>query len=87
MKNIMTRTFLLGLMLTLAACSKLNLENYEALKMGMDKTQVESIIGGASECTETLGSESCIWGSETGKHIKINFVADKAVLFSHDGLN
>ncbi len=86
MRKLLKTTALCSLILILSACSRLNMENYEKLKMGMDKAEVESIIGGASKCEESLGSESCIWGSESGKFVKINFVGGKAVLFSHDGL-
>ena len=74
------------LSLGLTACSELNLENYEQLKLGMEMSEVEGVIGGASDCSETLGTQSCYWGEKDGVNIKINFVAGKAVTFSHDGL-
>lgn len=86
MKTLLKMTVLFALIMSVIACSRLNMENYERLKMGMEKDEVESIIGGASSCEESIGSESCLWGSESGTHIKINFVGGKAVLFSHDGL-
>lgn len=72
--------------LSLSACSKLTSENYEQLKMGMSLAEVESVLGGADECSETLGTKSCIWGDENGTHIKVSFVADNAATFSNNGL-
>ncbi|MCC2615661.1 DUF3862 domain-containing protein [Aestuariibacter halophilus] len=76
----------LSLSLLLAGCSKLTLTNYDQLKMGMTLQEVEDIIGGADSCENTMGAMSCLWGSEDGTYIKISFVADSAVTFSHDGL-
>lgn len=73
-------------MAVLTGCSKLNQENYDLLKMGMSKAEVESIIGDATECSNAVGTTSCFWGNLDEKHVKINFVAGKAVTFSHAGL-
>ncbi len=87
MKNFIIRSFACVLLLLLVVgCSRLTKENYDALKMGMELSEVESIIGGASECSETVGTKSCHWGDLDGKHVKINFVAGKAVTFSYEGL-
>ncbi|RDV27533.1 outer membrane protein assembly factor BamE [Alteromonas aestuariivivens] len=77
---------LVALAVALAGCSKLNKENYDKLEMGMSQQQVETIIGKPDNCSETLGSTSCIWGSDDGRHIKVLFMADKAMTFSNDGL-
>jgi hypothetical protein len=86
MNNKLKLIGILLLSFALAACSKLNLENYEQLKLGMEMNEVEGLIGGASDCSEALGTQSCYWGDTGGVHIKINFVAGKAITFSHDGL-
>lgn len=78
---------LVSLTIMLMACSKLNLENYDRLKMGMDQKEVENIIGGPDRCEESVGSRSCLWGNKEGTFVKINFIGGKAVLFEHDGLN
>lgn len=69
-----TATLLLG-------CSKLTKENYDKLKAGLAYQEVEKILGSPTSCSEMLGAKSCIWGDEQ-KHIKVNFIADKAVLYS-----
>lgn len=69
----------------LVGCSKLTIENYDKLAVGMDKDEVEAIIGSADYCKEALGAESCIWGDDE-KNIKVKLVAGKAVFFSRNGL-
>ena len=66
-------------------CSKLTEENYNKIKIGMDYTEVLTIIGSPSECSSKLGVKSCIWG-DSEKQIKINFIADKIILTSKKGL-
>jgi hypothetical protein len=66
-------------------CSKLTKENYDKIKMGMDHSEVNAILGKASECSDTLGIKNCIWGAEA-KYIKVNFIADKVVFFTNKGL-
>ena len=72
--------------LLLAGCSKLNKENYDKLEAGMSQEEVEALIGGADECSKTMGTVSCIWGDKNGKNVKAVFMADKAIGFSFDGL-
>lgn len=79
-------TLCLTAVMAVAGCTKINLENYESIEVGMEQQEIDQILGHADKCTETLGTKSCIWGSEEGKHIKVNFAADKAVIFSHQGL-
>ena len=55
---------LLSFCVLLAACSKLNQENYSRLKTGMDKAQVEALLGSPTECSGALGVTSCTWGDE-----------------------
>ena len=43
----------------LAACSKVNQENYAKLKAGMSKQEVESLLGAPGECAGALGMTSC----------------------------
>lgn len=77
---------LLCLAVMLSGCSKLNKENYEKLEMGMSQDEVEKVLGEADSCSKSLGTVSCIWGSEDDKHIQIMFMSNKAVTFSYEGL-
>ena len=72
--------------LLLAACSKLNKANYDMLEMGMSQDEVKAVIGEPANCSETLGTTSCLWGDEEGTYVKVTFIADNAVTFSNNGL-
>ena len=78
------KLFLLALLTTLfftAGCSKVTKENYDQLEMGMEYNEVTALLGNPDSCTESMGAKSCIWGNEA-KNIKVNFLADKTVVFS-----
>lgn len=82
----MKKLFVLLPMLLLSGCSKLTKANYDQLEVGMSQQEIEAIIGTADSCDKTLGTLNCIWGKKDGKHVSINFVGDKAITFSYDGL-
>jgi len=67
-------------------CSKLTQENYEKIKLGMKYEEVVDILDQAQECDSSIGVTNCRWESN-GKYIKIQFIADKVVLFSAKGLS
>lgn len=77
---------LIASLLIISACTKLNKENYDLLKLGMSEDEVQAIIGSPDNCSETLGTKSCLWGNEKGTYIKVSFVADNAATFSNNGL-
>ena len=82
----MKKLILCAALLLLTACSKLSMDNYNQLKIGMNYQEVTALIGEASSCEEIIGTRSCVWGDDK-KSIKAGFVADKAIAFSHKGLN
>ena len=69
----------------LFGCSKVNRENYDKIKAGMDYQQVISIIGEPDKCSAALGVKSCVWGNET-KNISITFMGNKVFVPSMKGL-
>ncbi|MDD0845289.1 hypothetical protein [Pseudomonas sp. Gutcm_11s] len=71
--------------LLLAACGKINQENYSKLKAGMAKSEVESMLGSPTECSGAVGLTSCTWGDEKS-FISVQFAGDKVMLFSGQGL-
>ncbi|UAA38682.1 DUF3862 domain-containing protein [Paraneptunicella aestuarii] len=85
-KKSLTLAGVVSATLLLTGCSKLNKENYDKLSMGMSLKEVEQVIGSHDECSSTLGTQSCIWGNDKAKYIKVSFVADAAVAFSSDKL-
>lgn len=73
-------------LLALSGCSKMTQENFDKLEMGMSLSEVETHIGTHSDCSSTLGAQSCLWGSENGSYVKVRFVAGAAVTFESDNL-
>jgi hypothetical protein len=86
-KPIIKISLILGLLAGLIACSQLTNEKYEMLDLGMDKKEVIGILGRVTSCSESLGTENCIWGEEEGKNVKVKFIGSKAIIFSQNGLD
>ena len=84
----MKRTALLGLAtfaLMLGACSKLTVENYDKLTMGMTYNEVKQLLGAPDKCSDLLAVKSCTWGNDA-RNVQVNFVADQVVLFNSANL-
>lgn len=76
---------LLAALLFIGACSKLTQDNYDQVKAGMTYQEVTAILGTATHCDEAVGTKSCRWGDDE-KNIKITFLADRATVFSNQGI-
>lgn len=76
---------LLACCVLLAACNKVNQENFSRLKPGMSRVEVEQLLGAPAECAGALGFSSCTWGDERS-FISIQFGKDKVLVFSGAGL-
>ncbi|MGX5728603.1 outer membrane protein assembly factor BamE [Metapseudomonas otitidis] len=76
---------LLSVCVALAACNKINQENYSKIKAGMAKIEVEQLIGEPTECSGAVGLTSCTWGDQQ-TFISIQFAADKVVMYQGKGL-
>ena len=72
---------LVVVMLALSGCSKLTQENYNKLKVGMSYSDVIGLLGKPNECNDALAAKSCDW-VDGDSHVNVEFVGDKAVLFS-----
>lgn len=83
-KKWLAVALLLGI-LALFGCSKTTRENYEKLKVGMPYDAVVQILGDPDDCRDAMGARSCTWGDDKTQ-IKIQFIADKVVIFSAKGL-
>jgi hypothetical protein len=80
------KKLLIGLgCLALSACSKLTVENYDKLTMGMSYQQVTDIIGSPVSCDEVIGTRTCQWGDDNA-NVRATFISDKAITFTHKGL-
>lgn len=71
----------LAALLLLAGCTRLTVENYDKLAAGMTYAEVKQILGDPARCDTVVGVKSCTWGDEQ-RHIAVNFVGDKVILFS-----
>ena len=72
--------------LALAGCSKVNKDNYDKIKIGMNFEAVVGILGRPDTCEEpVLKTKSCTWGS-SDKQIKIKFVTDRVAWRSSTGI-
>ncbi|MEA9978637.1 MULTISPECIES: outer membrane protein assembly factor BamE [unclassified Pseudomonas] len=76
---------LLSFCVLLAACSKVTQENYSKLSAGMDKAQVENLLGSPTECSGALGMSSCTWGDKVS-FISVQYGGDKVLIYSGQGL-
>lgn len=75
----------MSLMLVLLGCSKLTLENYNKIAVGMSYDQVTKLIGSPDKCDDVMGVRNCHWGDEK-RSIQVNFVAGKVLLYSSSNL-
>ncbi|HSD36977.1 MAG TPA: hypothetical protein VLC92_05680 [Rhodocyclaceae bacterium] len=73
------------LAIVLTACGRLSLENYDRLSVGMSYAEVIDIIGKPDQCSDAMLVRTCRWGTDA-RHASVNFVADKVVLRSAEGL-
>ena len=65
----------------LSGCSKLTMENYSKIKMGLNYADVVKILGKPDSCSEALFAKSCVWGNDQ-KNITVNFMGDNVILFT-----
>ncbi len=78
-------TLSMGLLLVLLGCSKVTLENYNKITVGMSYDEVTDLIGSPDECDDLMGVRSCVWGDDT-RSINVNFVQGKVLLFGSSNL-
>jgi hypothetical protein len=69
----------------MTACTNLTQENYDKIQMGTTYAEVVKLLGKDHICDSALGMKNCTWG-DNERNIKVQFVADKAVLFAGKGL-
>ncbi|WP_416422008.1 outer membrane protein assembly factor BamE [Pseudomonas sp. App30] len=76
---------LLSFCVLLAACNKINQENYSQIKAGMTKPEIEKLLGSPTDCSGALGMSSCTWGDKNS-FISVQYAGDKVVMYSGQGL-
>jgi hypothetical protein len=75
----------LSLALALLGCSRVTLENYNKIAVGMPYDEVVQAIGKPDKCDDALGFRSCAWGDESGS-VHVQFAGGKVLLFSSSNL-
>lgn len=75
----------IGLLLVMLGCSKVTLENYNKISVGMSYEGVTQLIGPPDECDDVMGVRNCLWGDEK-RSINVSFVGDKVLLFASNNL-
>lgn len=75
----------LGLLLAMLGCSKLTLENYGKITVGMPYDKVVQLIGPPGQCDDVMGLRNCTWGDDK-RSVHVNFLAGQVLLFSSSNL-
>jgi hypothetical protein len=74
------------ILIIIAGCSKLTMENYNKLKIGMAYKEVVDTIGSPDKCSDVMGLRNCEWGDEK-KSINVTFAGDKVLFFTGNGIH
>jgi len=69
----------------LFGCSKLTMENYQQIKVGLEYPAVVEILGKPDNCSEALFVRNCIWGNEK-KNITVSFLNNQVILLTSTNL-
>lgn len=79
-------TFALALIaMTLSACSKITVENYSKIQVGMKYDEVKLLLGTPTKCSDVLTVKSCVWGDDK-RYVQVSFVADQVLLFNSENI-
>ena len=73
------------LLLTLLGCSKLSMENYSRITLGMPYDKVVQLIGKPGKCDDVMGLRSCTWGDDS-RSVQVSFAGNEVLLFSSRNL-
>jgi len=76
---------ILSLCFLTIGCDSPSQEKYNKIKIGMTFQEVEKLLGSSPTCDSAVGMKNCTWGT-AGKHVKVQFVADKVAMHSAKGL-
>lgn len=76
---------ILAVSLALAACSKVNVDNYNKLRVGQTYNEVQTLLGKPTRCSDLMTAKNCTWGDDK-RYINVSFVADSVVLFGSENL-
>lgn len=69
----------------LFGCSKLTMENYQKIEVGLEYPAVVEFLGKPDNCSEALFVRNCIWGDEK-KNISVSFLNNQVILFTSSNI-
>lgn len=75
----------MSLLLVMLGCSKVTLDNYNKINVGMSYDEVTQLIGAPEKCDDVMGLRNCQWGDEK-RSINVSFVRGKVLLFASSNL-
>jgi hypothetical protein len=75
-----------GVLLLVLGCSKLTLDNYSRIAMGMTYDDVVKLIGAPASCDDVMGMRNCKWGDDT-RSVTVSFLGGKVLLFASSNLH
>ncbi len=75
----------ISLLLVMLGCSKLSLENYNKIAVGMPYDEVTTLLGAPEKCDDVMGVRNCQWGDEK-RSVNVSFVGGKALLYASSNL-
>jgi hypothetical protein len=79
------RLVVLAACLAAAGCTKLTVENYERLQLGMTYAEAGQVLGEPSKCDDAIGVRHCTWGDDR-RQIALSFAGGRLVLRSATGI-
>ncbi len=85
MKTRIKSVLLIIMLLSVAACSKVNSDNFNKIEVGMEYDKIVALLGEPDKCDIALNAKSCLW-TDGDKKIDVKFFADNVVFYSGSGL-
>lgn len=85
MKTLFRALTLTLLAMLVAACSRVTIDNYDKLEVGMHYDEVKQILGPPTKCSDVLVMRTCTWGDDR-RYVSVSFVSDQVVVFTAENL-
>ncbi len=81
------RTILFAcLLLAVSGCSRLTVQNYSKIAVGMSYGDVTGFIGTPTKCDDVMSLRNCTW-KDGKRSVSVTFAGGKVLLFSSSNLN
>lgn len=73
------------LVVSLTGCSKVDQTHFDQIKTGMQRDEVEAVLG-SGKCDAMIAGMNCTWEGMSDAKIEISFIADRVVMVSAENL-